>query len=101
MRTLIPAVAVLAALPILAFDRDAPALEDSSAANMAAAATRLLAALSTEQRAKAALAFDSDQRTNWQFVPGIYPGVPGDSGASARAGRRSDFSGQSPRLRAF
>ena len=36
---------------------------------MAAAAQNLLAALSEEQRPKAAFAFDSDERENWHFVP--------------------------------
>ncbi len=38
-------------------------------ADMADAATRFLAALSDEQRAKTAFAWTNDERLNWQFVP--------------------------------
>lgn len=36
---------------------------------MAAAAKSLLAALNDDQRAKAAFAFDADERENWHFIP--------------------------------
>jgi len=37
--------------------------------SMAEAATKFLASLSTDQRAKAALAYDDKQRTDWHFIP--------------------------------
>ena len=40
-------------------------------AAMAGAASRFLAALSPEQRAQAAFAFDTDERFRWHFVPGF------------------------------
>jgi len=39
------------------------------ASDMADAASRLLAALSDDQRAKTAFAWTNDERLNWQFVP--------------------------------
>jgi hypothetical protein len=43
---------------------------------MAEAATKFLAALSPEQRAKAAFAFTSEERLNWHFVPRARNGIP-------------------------
>lgn len=40
-----------------------------SASAMAGAAERFLAGLSTDQRARAAFAFDSDDRLRWHFIP--------------------------------
>jgi Protein of unknown function (DUF3500) len=37
--------------------------------SMAEAATKFLATLSTDQRAKAAIAYDDKQRTDWHFIP--------------------------------
>jgi hypothetical protein len=42
---------------------------EKSAASMADAAGRFLAALTPEQRQKAAYAFDSDERLKWHFIP--------------------------------
>lgn len=40
-----------------------------SATNMATAAGQFLDSLSPEQRAKAAFAFNSDDRLRWHFIP--------------------------------
>jgi hypothetical protein len=42
---------------------------EKSAASMADAATKFLAALTPEQRQKAAFAFESDERLKWHFIP--------------------------------
>ena len=42
--------------------------DESSGDAMARAAEKFLAGLSAEQKAKAAFAFDADERTNWQFM---------------------------------
>jgi hypothetical protein len=42
---------------------------EPSASRMAGAAEKLLMTLSADQRAKAMLAFDSPERTNWHFTP--------------------------------
>ena len=43
---------------------------------MAAAAVAFLDSLDEAQSKKARFAFDDAERTNWHFVPNIYPGVP-------------------------
>src|SRR5262245_5441544 len=47
-----------------------------SAVEMAAAASRLLAALTPEQRAKATFEVKSDERLNWHFIPKERKGLP-------------------------
>lgn len=57
----------------------------SSRGGVADAAVALLTALDDEQRSAACLAFDDAERTNWQFVPGAYPGIQfGDLSTSQR-----------------
>src|SRR5438093_8820031 len=43
---------------------------------MAECANRFLAALDTNQRGKATLPFDSDERLNWHFIPRERKGLP-------------------------
>jgi hypothetical protein len=49
---------------------------DGPGAKMAAAAVAFLDSLDEAQSKKARFAFDDAERTNWHFVPNIYPGVP-------------------------
>src|SRR5437870_4909084 len=42
---------------------------EGSSPDMVAAAQKLLGSLDAEQKAKAIIAFDSKERTNWNFVP--------------------------------
>ena len=42
---------------------------ERSPANMATAATRFVAGLTPEQKAKAVFPFDGDERTRWHFIP--------------------------------
>jgi hypothetical protein len=61
----------------LRFDPAAgPVVRRDSAEAMAAAARDFLAALAPEQRAKAALPFEGEQRLDWYFVPRARAGVP-------------------------
>ena len=62
----VAAVALLAAITSVALV--AQSAKPSGAA-MADAASKFLASLSPELRAKAAFAFESDERTKWHFVP--------------------------------
>ena len=55
--------------------RPAAAQATDTAAAMAKAATSFLASLDPAKRAKAALAFDSDERLDWHFVPRAREGV--------------------------
>ena len=55
------ACAALTAGSMVAAQRSSPA--------MAGAATRLLSALTPEQRQQAVFAFDADERTHWHFIP--------------------------------
>jgi hypothetical protein len=50
--------------------------ERAAAASMASAARALLAALSVEQRGKAVLPFEGEERFNWHFVPRGRQGLP-------------------------
>ncbi len=43
---------------------------------MVEVASRFLASLSPEQKSKAALPFESDERLNWHFVPKVRAGLP-------------------------
>ena len=45
------------------------AAERRAVANMADAATRFLAALTEEQRSQASIAFESEDRLRWHFIP--------------------------------
>ena len=45
------------------------AAERRAVANMADAATRFLAALTEEQRSQASIAFESEERLRWHFIP--------------------------------
>ena len=47
-----------------------------AATEMATAANRFLAALSPEQRAKAAFAFKADERLDWHYIPKDRKGLP-------------------------
>jgi hypothetical protein len=74
LRPILLAVAALApCVASLLPQRAAPA---TVAERLAAAAAGLLATLDDEARSRAVLAFDAEERTNWQFVPGVYPGLP-------------------------
>jgi hypothetical protein len=70
-------LALAATLPLAAY----ASLPSTAAARppigerIGTAARAFLEALDDDQRAAAALPFDGAERTNWQFVPGIYPGV--------------------------
>jgi hypothetical protein len=68
MNRLIPrvllAVTVLAALPIAALVASA-----KSATAMATAADKFLGSLTPEQRLQAALAFDGEERSRWDYIP--------------------------------
>jgi len=44
--------------------------------DMAAAATKLLAALDSDQKAKAQFEFKADERENWHFIPKSRNGLP-------------------------
>jgi hypothetical protein len=50
--------------------------QSKSAAAMTDAANRFLAALTPEQKTKAALSFDEQDRFNWQESPGVRKGLP-------------------------
>src|SRR5437899_1971879 len=52
------------------------AASEKSPATMAGAATRFLAALSSDQRGQAAFAFDAAERTNWHYIPRERKGLP-------------------------
>jgi hypothetical protein len=69
-------LALAATLPLAAYaslpsQGTRPPLGD----RLVSAAQAFLASLDDEQRAAASLPFEGAERTNWQFVPGIYPGV--------------------------
>jgi hypothetical protein len=52
------------------------AAAETPAAAMASAAQRFLGTLDATQRARAQLAFDTEERFNWNFVPMVRAGVP-------------------------
>lgn len=74
LRSSLLLVSVLAPLGALTLPSRLP--EPSAAEQLAAAARTFLDTLDETGREKAALAFDDAERTTWNFVPGIYPGVP-------------------------
>ena len=61
-------LAVAAAIVITSFGA-ATLASPKSAATMAKAATQFLDSLSADQKAKAAMPFDSDDRLRWHFIP--------------------------------
>ena len=62
---------------LLAFHLAAPSLHAHEAgAEMAAAASNLLAALTPEQKAKASFDFPDEERKNWHFIPRVRKGLP-------------------------
>jgi hypothetical protein len=70
---LVTALAVLtAATPFVLFNNtgDAP-----SASALSAQATAFLQSLDADQRQQASFDFGNKERSNWQFVPNIYPGI--------------------------
>jgi hypothetical protein len=67
------AAAVLLVLQTAAFAR---LWAHSAAEEMADAANHFLAALTPEQRTKAAFDFKSDERHNWHFIPKTRNGIP-------------------------
>ncbi len=69
MRALLLLGAALAALAVLA------GIADASGA-MAAGAKSFLAALGPEQRTRASLPFDGEERRNWHYVPRARKGIP-------------------------
>ena len=72
MRNRINGVLLAAAMAMSAAPMDAA----SPAEEMSAAAQRFLATLETEARARARLAFDSEERFSWHFVPMPRAGLP-------------------------
>ncbi|HZS09728.1 MAG TPA: TonB family protein [Blastocatellia bacterium] len=62
-----------------------------SAAAMADAATKFLAALTPEQRAKASFRFDDEQRLDWHFVPRDRKGLPVKEMNEAQRKAATDF----------
>ncbi|MGE0143221.1 MAG: DUF3500 domain-containing protein [Planctomycetota bacterium] len=66
------ALAVTPALLGIAADRFAPA---DSPSRVVAAARNFMNTLTDAQREKARFAFGDDERRNWAFVPGQYPGI--------------------------
>jgi hypothetical protein len=67
---------VLAALGVVSLALWAGAYIDSTGSQMAAAATRFLAALEQDQAAKATYAFDASERLDWHFIPRPRKGLP-------------------------
>jgi hypothetical protein len=68
--TSLTALRLIVATGIVASSLGAATLASpKSAATMAKAATQFLGSLSPEQKAKAALAFNSDDRLRWHFIP--------------------------------
>jgi hypothetical protein len=66
----------LAAVPLGVLLLTAAYHRANSSAVMEETANRFLAALTPEQRARAVIAFDSDERLNWHFVPRDRKGLP-------------------------
>src|SRR5580765_2995162 len=60
---------VLAAASVVAIVAGSIVAAERSAASMTSAATAFLASLTPEQRAQAAFAFATDERTRWNFIP--------------------------------
>ena len=60
---------VVATAIVASFLGAATMASQKSAATMAKAATQFLGSLTPEQKAKAAFAFDSDDRLRWHFIP--------------------------------
>jgi hypothetical protein len=75
MRGMKPSV-LLAALGVVSLALWAGAYIDSTGSQMAAAATRFLAALEQDQAAKATYAFDASERLDWHFIPRPRKGLP-------------------------
>ncbi len=75
MRGIKPSL-VLASAAIVGLALWAGAQVEPAGSRMAAAADRLLAALSPEQTAKAVFPYDSPERLNWHFIPRERKGVP-------------------------
>lgn len=73
LRRALLAVAVIA--PAAAFGLDRAPAPAQVGARLAAAAGAFLDALPGELRGRTQLPFDGDERTDWQFVPGVYPGA--------------------------
>lgn len=73
-------VILLGSLPLLAVGSLVLAFHPQGPPATAVAATRaanaLLETLDANQRKKACFEFKDAERTNWQFVPNLYPGVP-------------------------
>ncbi len=65
-------------LPALAMKyREAPSGNSShSASLMTTAADAFISSLSADQRAKAAFAFEDEQRFDWHFIPRVRKGIP-------------------------
>ncbi|MEY2982924.1 MAG: hypothetical protein RL562_3151, partial [Planctomycetota bacterium] len=69
-------LALAATLPLAAYASLPPqGTRPPLGERLGSAAQAFLASLDDEQRAAASLPFEGAERTNWQFVPGIYPGV--------------------------
>jgi len=69
MKTRLFARLYLVAAVVVALAAGSMVAADRSSANMAGAATKLLASLTPEQRHEGAFAFASDERLHWHFIP--------------------------------
>jgi hypothetical protein len=72
---LLAAVSATAVLLVSAFSAGPVSSQARSASAMADAANKFLAALTPEQKTKAALRFDEPDRLNWQEAPGPRKGI--------------------------
>jgi Protein of unknown function (DUF3500) len=69
MKTHLSSRVVLAAVLMAALAAGSMVAAERSSANMAGAATKLLASLTPEQRQAGTFAFASDERLHWHFIP--------------------------------
>src|SRR5262245_4631603 len=69
MQTVTSARVWLAAGAVAACAAGSMVAADRSSATMATAASKFLAGLTPEQRAKAAFPFEGDERLRWHFIP--------------------------------
>ncbi len=74
-RRLLGWASVLCVAALIAQRASSSRTNGSSARSVSEAASAFLAALNTEQRAKAVLPFNDDERLNWHFVPRARKGI--------------------------
>jgi len=75
MRTLLLITACVVPFAPAAFDAAIGPQQPAAQPAVRTAATRFVATLDDAAKAAAMFAWDVDERTNWQFVPGRYPGL--------------------------